>query len=166
MNNKELNDIFSIEAVRFMRKSIVESYGNEVYFGINFNALGILEHIEVMARGNKDSVPAIISLSLEYDAVIHNHPSGELTPSRADLMIASELGNNAGVGFYIVNNDVDDYYEVVRPIKSEDTKTINTPEALFMFTENGLLSKLLKKYEYRQEQTELVEATIEAFNNI
>lgn len=165
MNNKELNDIFSIEAVNFMRKSIVEAYGNEVYFGINFNALGILEHIEVMARGNKDSVPAIISLSLEYDAVIHNHPSGELTPSRADLMIASELGNNAGVGFYIVNNDVDDYYEVVRPIKSEDTKTINTPEALFMFTENGLLSKLLKKYEYRQEQTELVEATIEAFNN-
>ena len=30
MNNKELNDIFSIEAVNFMRKSIVEAYGNEV----------------------------------------------------------------------------------------------------------------------------------------
>ena len=106
MNNKELNDIFSIEAVNFMRKSIVEAYGNEVYFGINFNALGILEHIEIMARGNKDSVPAIISLSLEYDAVIHNHPSGELTPSRADLMIASELGNNAGVGFYRLRSDL------------------------------------------------------------
>ena len=53
MNDKELNDIFSVEAVNFMRKSIVESYGNEVYFGINFNAFGILDHIEVMARGNK-----------------------------------------------------------------------------------------------------------------
>ncbi len=165
MNDKELNDIFSTEAIIFMRKSIAESYGNEVYFGINFNALGILDYIEIIARGNKDSVPAIISLSLEFDAVVHNHPSGILTPSRADINIASDIGNNAGVGFYIVNNDVEDYYEVVRPIKSEEIKTINAPETLFMFAENGLLSKLLKRYEYRQEQTELVEATIEAFNN-
>ncbi|WP_157150302.1 helicase C-terminal domain-containing protein [Brachyspira sp. SAP_772] len=160
----EINNVFSLEAINFMRKSIVDSYGNEVYFGINFNSFGILDYIEVMARGNKDSVPAIISLSLEFDAVIHNHPSGQLTPSRADLAIASELGNNAGVGFYIVNNDVDDFYEVVRPIRKENVKNIDAPDALFMFTENGLLSKILKKYEYRQEQTELVEATIEAFN--
>ena len=160
----EINNVFSLEAINFMRKSIVDSYGNEVYFGINFNSFGILDYIEVMARGNKDSVPAIISLSLEFDAVIHNHPSDQLTPSRADLAIASELGNNAGVGFYIVNNDVDDFYEVVRPIRKESVTNIDAPDALFMFTENGLLSKILKKYEYRQEQTELVEATIEAFN--
>ncbi|WP_304354207.1 ATP-dependent DNA helicase [Brachyspira innocens] len=163
--DREIDSVFSTNAISYMRKAIVDAYGNEVYFGINFNAYGILDYIEVMARGNKDSVPAIISLSLEFDAVIHNHPSGQLTPSRPDLAIASELGNNAGVGFYIVNNDVDDYYEVVKPIKAENIKTIDVPDALYMFTENGTLSKLLKKYEYRQEQTELVEATIESFNN-
>ena len=163
--DREIESVFSTNAISYMRKAIVDAYGNEVYFGINFNAYGILDYIEVMARGNKDSVPAIISLSLEFDAVIHNHPSGQLTPSRPDLAIASELGNNAGVGFYIVNNDVDEYYEVVKPIKAENIKTIDVPDALYMFTENGTLSKLLKKYEYRQEQTELVEATIESFNN-
>ncbi|WP_157153412.1 helicase C-terminal domain-containing protein [Brachyspira murdochii] len=163
--DREIDSVFSTNAISYMRKAIADAYGNEVYFGINFNAYGILDYIEVMARGNKDSVPAIISLSLEFDAVIHNHPSGQLTPSRPDLAIASELGNNAGVGFYIVNNDVDDYYEVVKPIKAENIKTIDVPDALYMFTENGTLSKLLKKYEYRQEQTELVEATIESFNN-
>lgn len=163
--DREIDSVFSTNAISYMRKAIVDAYGNEVYFGINFNAYGILDYIEVMGRGNKDSVPAIISLSLEFDAVIHNHPSGQLTPSRPDLAIASELGNNAGVGFYIVNNDVDDYYEVVKPIKAENIKTIDVPDALYMFTENGTLSKLLKKYEYRQEQTELVEATIESFNN-
>ena len=163
--DREIDSVFSTNAISYMRKAIVDAYGNEVYFGINFNAYGILDYIEVMARGNKNSVPAIISLSLEFDAVIHNHPSGQLTPSRPDLAIASELGNNAGVGFYIVNNDVDDYYEVVKPIKAENIKTIDVPDALYMFTENGTLSKLLKKYEYRQEQTELVEATIESFNN-
>lgn len=162
---KELNALFSLDAIEYMRESIKESLGNEVYFGINFNAYGILDHIETIARGNKDSVPAIISLSLEFDAVVHNHPSGELTPSRPDLSIASELGNNAGVGFYIVNNEVADYYEVVKPIRTENIKTIDAPETLYMFTENGLLSEILPKYEYRQEQTELVEATIEAFNN-
>ena len=163
--DREIDSVFSTNAISYMRKAIVDAYGNEVYFGINFNAYGILDYIEVMARGNKDSVPAIISLSLEFDAVIHNHPSGQLTPSRPDLAIASELGNNAGVGFYIVNNDVDEYYEVVKPIKAENIKTIDVPDTLYMFTENGTLSKLLKKYEYRQEQTELVEATIESFNN-
>ena len=167
MNNnyaKEIYNVFSIDAINYMRKAIVDAYGNEVYFGINFNEYRTLDYIYIIARGNKDSVPAIISLSLEFDAVIHNHPSGQLTPSRADLTIASELGNNAGVGFYIVNNDVDDYYEVVKPIKSEDVKNIDITEALYIFSENGILSQLLKNYEYRQEQTKLVEATIEAFN--
>ena len=66
MNNnygKEIDCVFSIDAINYMRKAIVDAYGNEVYFGINFNAYGILDYIEVMARGNKDSVTAIISLS-------------------------------------------------------------------------------------------------------
>ena len=165
MNNRVITNVFSVDAINFIRKSIISAYGNEVYFGINFNSNGILDYIEIIARGNKDSVPAIISLSLEFDAVIHNHPSGMLTPSRADLTIASELGNNAGVGFYIVNNEVDDYYEVVRPIKTQDVKNIDEADALYIFAENGTLSQSLKNYEYRQEQTELVEATIKAFNS-
>lgn len=163
--NRELNAIFSLDAIEYMRNAIKKALGNEVYFGVNFNAYAILDHVEVIARGNKDSVPAIISLSLEFDAVVHNHPSGELTPSRPDLAIASELGNNAGVGFYIVDNDVYDYYEVVKPIRTENIKPIDAPETLYMFTEGGILSEILAKYEYRQEQTELVEATIEAFND-
>ena len=39
----EINNVFSLEAINFMRKSIVDSYGNEVYFGINFNSFGILD---------------------------------------------------------------------------------------------------------------------------
>ena len=27
----EINNVFSLEAINFMRKSIVDSYGNEVY---------------------------------------------------------------------------------------------------------------------------------------
>ena len=46
--------------------------------------------------------------------MIHNHPSGSLQPSDADLSVASALGNN-GVGAYIVNNPVTDIYVVVEP---------------------------------------------------
>ena len=88
---REIDSVFSIDAINFMRKSIVDAYGNEVYFGINFNAYGILDYIEVMARGNKDSVPAIISLSLEFDAVIHNHPSGDTMPSKSDIEFTKRI---------------------------------------------------------------------------
>ena len=165
MSEKDISSVFSDEALEFIRKSIKDSNGNEVYFGVNFDKHNMLGIIDIIARGNKDSVPAIISLSLEYDAVLHNHPSGNLTPSRPDISIASELGNNAGVGFYIINNDASDYYEVVRPIKSQVVKKLDESETLFMFSNNGILAKSLERYEYRQEQTELVEATITALNS-
>jgi 4-amino-4-deoxy-L-arabinose transferase-like glycosyltransferase len=46
------------------------------------------------------------------EVVIHNHPSGVLSPSDADLQVASALGNN-GVGVCIVNNAVSAIYVVV-----------------------------------------------------
>jgi len=164
MSPKDINTVFSDKALEIIREEIKDSHGNEVYFGINFNEHYILHYVDVIARGNSDSVPAIISLSLEYDAVLHNHPSGALTPSRADLQVASEIGDNAGVGFYITNNEASDYYEVFRPIKAQSTVKIDVAEALYMFTDHGIIPKTLKNYEYRQEQTELVEATVNAMN--
>lgn len=161
----EIENIFVSSALEFMRDEIKSASGNEVFFGINFNQYFTLEHVEVIARGNENSAPAIITLALEYDAVIHNHPSGILTPSKEDLDVASSLGNNAGVGFYIINNAASEIYEVVKPIKAEQINPLDEADTLYMFADGGLLSKTLSKYEYRQEQTELVEATIKAMND-
>lgn len=162
---KNIWEKFTDSARNFMRAEIKESGGNEVYFGVNLNEHGMLEYTEVIARGNENSVPAIINVSLEYDAVAHNHPSGNLTPSSNDINIASELGNNAGVGFIIVNSDVSEYYEVIKPIRADKIEPIDIPSALYMFTEDGKLGEILPNYEYRHEQALLTESMLHAFND-
>lgn len=156
---------FSSKAITYIRNEIKKSFDNEVYFGLNLDSNAILDYVEVLARGNENSVPALINSSLEFDAVVHNHPSGNLTPSRNDIIIASELGNEAGVGFIIVNNKVDDYYEVVKPIRAEKTEPLNEGDVLYTYSDGGTLSQLIKGYEYRHEQALLAEAIIKAFNS-
>ncbi len=148
-----------------MRNEIKKSFDNEVYFGFNLDENGVLDYSDVIARGNENSAPAIINTSLEFDAVVHNHPSGNLTPSRNDIIIASELGNEAGVGFLIINNEVNDYYEVVKPIRAEKVEPLDEGDVLYTYSDGGKLSELIKGYEYRHEQALLAEAIIKAFNS-
>ena len=54
----------------------------------------------------------------------HNHPSGNLTPSQADVQIASIVGNQ-GVGFYIVNNDASDLQVVVERYFQPELKLLD-----------------------------------------
>ena len=165
MSKNIITHKFSESAIEFMRREIYESNDNEVYFGLNLNNYDILDYVDVISRGNENSAPAIINTSLEYDAVVHNHPSENLNPSRNDITIASELGNDAGVGFLIINNKVTKYYEVIKPIRAEKIEPLDCPDVLYKYTENGEMAEIIKGYEYRHEQALLAESIINAFNN-
>ena len=58
---------------------------------------------------------AILVATSFGDVVIHNHPSGHLTPSQPDMEIAGIVGNQ-GVGFYIVDNQATRCYQAVAPL--------------------------------------------------
>ncbi|OQY38360.1 MAG: hypothetical protein B6229_05985 [Spirochaetaceae bacterium 4572_7] len=60
---------------------------------------------------------------IKGDVIIHNHPSGGLKPSSADLNVASLLGND-GIGFYIINNSATKVYAVVEPIILKDIECL------------------------------------------
>src|SRR5262245_40614129 len=92
--------LFSEDAVRKIRDEIASCGGNEVFFLGKTDESQVVVNVEALARGSRDAVAAIMVNVSFGDVVIHNHPSGVLTPSRADLEIASMLGNQ-GVGFYI-----------------------------------------------------------------
>jgi DNA repair proteins len=98
--------LFSENVVRKIRDEIAACGGNEVFFLGRTDESQVVVGVEALARGSKDAVAAIMINVSFGDVVIHNHPSGSLTPSRADLEIAAILGNQ-GVGFYIVDNLVD-----------------------------------------------------------
>src|ERR1035437_7750853 len=107
-----MNRYFSEKALLDLREEIGESGGNEVFFLGRTDEAKLVVEVEPLARGNRDAVAAILIAASFGDVVVHNHPSGLLTPSPADLDIASILGNQ-GVGFYIIDNLVERCYQAV-----------------------------------------------------
>lgn len=152
-------EYFSPDAAYFIKEEITRSGNNEVFFAGSMQDDGKVCDVRVVSRGNKYSVPAILEAAEFEQVVIHNHPSGNLTPSEADIEVASAFGNN-GVGFYIVNNDLSDVYVVVEAFRRKEYEKLDLRELGDLFTPEGpIASELGSRYEYREEQ-------IAAMNNI
>ncbi|NUO83804.1 DEAD/DEAH box helicase, partial [candidate division KSB1 bacterium] len=151
------------EAIFYMRHEIQHAGGNEVFFVGKVNSEGLVESVQVVARGNKAMVPAITNNVHTGDAVIHNHPSGGLQPSNADASIASQLGNEA-VAFYIVNNYVSEIYVVVEPQKQKQIFKLSPDKLAAFLGADGPLVRKLENYEARAPQQTMLKHVAEAFN--
>ena len=158
-----MKNYFTDDALLLMRHEIGEASGNEVFFIGRTNLDGIVSEVEAIARGTKTAVPAILARAACGDVVIHNHPSGDLTPSGADMEIASVAGNQ-GIGFAIVNNDCSRCYQVVSPFSEQKGELLSLDEIGRVFATDGVMSHL-KGYEQRDEQLRMSFAVAEAFNS-
>lgn len=158
-----MNRYFSEKSLLRMREAIAETGGNEVFFLGRTDEAKLVVEVEPLARGNRDAVAAIMVAASFGDVVIHNHPSGNLTPSRPDIEIAGILGNQ-GVGFYIINNDATRCYQAVAPFARITTERLSFPEIERWYAPDGVLASHLKGYEHREEQTRMAFAVAEAFN--
>jgi len=154
---------FTEKAVLQMRTAITDAGGNEVFFLGRTDEAKLVVEVEPLARGNRDAVAAILIAASFGDVVVHNHPSGLLTPSPADLDIASILGNQ-GVGFYIIDNLVERCYQAVSPFARVTRERLSYPEIERLYAPDGILGAGLKGYEHREEQTRMAFAVAEAFN--
>ena len=165
MNNLEIKDILTSEIKNKIKNEINEADGNEVFFLLEIDFDNeVVKNIEVLARGNKSMAPAIIDTLPKNSMVLHNHPSGDTTPSGADIRVASDIGNK-GIGFAISDNNVESIYVLVEPKDIGEVKEINKKEILNYFKEEGPLSKIMDDFEYRNQQLEITETIINNFNN-
>ena len=155
-----LTDRIENETAEFMREEIKKCGGNEVFFRGILNENKKVCKAEVIARGNINSVPAIVSRMGSGEVIIHNHPSGYLYPSDNDVSIASYYGNLGG-GSYIVNNDVTDVYIIVEPVVEEKIDV----DLIGYFDKEGKISKILPGFEPRNEQEEMAEFIKECLNS-
>jgi len=164
VNNLQIVNAFREDIKEIIRREIKAAEGNEVFFllGIDFEKK-LIDNVEVLARGNQNSAPAIIEYISKNSMVLHNHPSGDTTPSGPDINIASKLGNK-GVGFAISDNEVEDIYILVEPKEIGTENRINKKEILNYFKEDGPLSHHMKGFEYRNQQLEITEKIIDNFN--
>ena len=160
----EINRRFSQEVREEMRREIQNSGGNEVFFTGIIDADGKIISVKACARGNSNTVPVNFSESRAASVLIHNHPSGNLHPSDADLMVASDASEKAQ-GFYIVNNTVSEVYVVMEPIKPTVTKKLDSEETALYLSSSGPLAKISPYFEERPAQIELVKEISSAFND-
>lgn len=155
---------FSKDVEYYIKEEISKSGDNEVFFVGTIGEDGKVCEVSVISRGNRYSVPAVIEAAVFEQVVIHNHPSGNLTPSEQDIEIASIFGNN-GVGFFIVNNDLSDVYIVVEPFRNKEYTEVDTEKLKELFYPEGDIAEALgDNYEYRDEQIAAMANFTRSFN--
>lgn len=156
-------DRFLEPAADALRAAVSDAGGNEVFLVGRLDAELKVESVEVFARGHAEAAPAILAAARPGEVVIHNHPSGVLVPSSADLAVASNLGN-LGVGFLIVDNPVESVYVVVEPHKVRIRAAIGEDTVEADLGDGGALAGTLPGYEFRESQVAMSQLVGKAFD--
>jgi ATP-dependent DNA helicase DinG len=154
---------FTKNSILLLQKEIADAEGNEVFALGYLDENGLVGKLEITARGNKDSVPAVSSNRKLPDVLIHNHPSGILTPSDNDLFIATQAAES-GVGFFIVDNRVEKAYAVSEPAKKRVPQSLDADKIVKALEKGGAIAKRLPEYESRKSQLDLMRLIIRGFN--
>ena len=154
---------FTPAAALKIQEAIAETGGREVFLAGGLDGQGRVHEVRVCARGHESAVPALFESLDVRDVVIHNHPSGNIAPSEADVQLAAMYSAH-GHGVYIVDNDVTRVYVVVEPFLPKQMKLLSAVEMRQIFAPNGVMSKTLPGFEIRPQQVALMEAAAEAFN--
>ena len=88
---------------QLLAREISGAGGREVSFVAQVGDDGRLTGARAVARGTVDRVLALPGVAARGEMLLHNHPSGVLEPSMADLSVAARL-HDGGIGFGILNN--------------------------------------------------------------
>ncbi|MBI9103092.1 MAG: helicase c2 [Spirochaetales bacterium] len=159
----DADERISLPARENIKDAIFEAGGNEVMAVGHLNNQKIVTSLNVTARGDDVSVPALFPYMEKGDVVIHNHPTGKLKPSQADLSIASRLGQE-GIGFYIVDNAVEEIYVVAEPVFLEELKLLDPEKLVSILGPDGLMSQLIN-YEARDSQLDMLRQIAHGYND-
>jgi ATP-dependent DNA helicase DinG len=154
---------FSPGAARRVREEIERAGGREVCFLATVDEDRVIGDPRAVARGNFEAVLVAARGAPEGGVMLHNHPSGVLEPSDADMRVAAQLYEQ-GIGTAIVDNDASGLYVVVEP-PAPRVKVSLDLEALdgYLAPEGGLAS-LHDGYEDRPGQREMLRVVAECFN--
>lgn len=138
--------------------------GREVCFVGTVTPEGLITAARPVARGTVVEVLALPGVAGRGEMVLHNHPSGFLEPSPADLSIAARL-HDGGIGFGILNNDATELYVVVEVPRGQPTIKIDPFEVVHTLGEHGPIAGRLGAFEDRQGQRDMAAHVADAYND-
>lgn len=138
--------------------------GREVCFVAQMDRDGVISGARTLARGTADMVLALPGGACRGEVLLHNHPSGLLEPSAADLNIAARL-HDAGVGFGILNNSATDLYMVVEVPRDRPVVPIDPFDIIDTLGEKGAVAQQLSRYEDRRSQRDMAAHIADGYND-
>ncbi len=158
------DEVFSPETQKELKSLIKRADGNEIFLLGFVDEDNIVCELKLIAQGNEEAVPAIVEDVGKPAYLIHNHPSGRLTPSDNDLAIASKWAD-VGLGSCIVDNEVDNVYVIVPATLLREQSDLDSRKLCGMLSFQGPLGQKDPYWEERASQLELLRDVVYSFNN-
>jgi ATP-dependent DNA helicase DinG len=134
-----------------IRAAVRLAGGREVCFVCTIDAEGRVQSARVVSRGDVRSVLALPGFAQRGEMLVHNHPSGVLEPSGADLEIAARM-HDQGVGFGITDNEGSDLYVVVEVPRGRPTAHLSLQAIDSDLGPDGPVAAHHARYEDRESQ--------------
>lgn len=150
------------EAARVIRDEVTRAGGREICFLADVTRGRVIVNPRAVARGNQSAVLAAARDAREGSVMIHNHPSGLLQPSDADLAVAAGIYER-GVGTAIVTNAADRMYVVVEPPEPRRVEPLELDELSGLLAPGGPLAAM-PGYEDRRGQRNMLRFVADRFN--
>ena len=145
-----------------IRDEVARAGGREVSFLAEVTRERVVSNPRGVARGNRSAVLAVARGAPEGGVMIHNHPSGVLEPSDADLAVAARIYED-GLGTAIVTNEADRIYVVVEPPEPRRIVPLEVDGLAELLAPAGPLSAL-SGYEDRRAQRDMLRFVAKRFN--
>ena len=155
--------VLAAEAARRIRDEIARASGREVSFLATVTPQRVIVDPRPVARGNRAAVLAAAADARTGEIMLHNHPSGVLEPSDADLRVASRLYEE-GVGSAIVDNFARALYVVVEPPPPSTLEPLDIPGLEALAAPGGALSRVHDRYEDRPGQRAMLAEVARGYN--
>ena len=146
-----------------IRAEIEKAGGREVCFLAEVDDVRVIQDPRAVARGNFGAVLVAARDAAMGGVMLHNHPSGALEPSDADMRIAGQLYDQ-GIGTVIVDNAAKHLYVVVEPPEPKERVALNPDELSDILAPGGSLSEFYEAFEDRPGQREMLEVVTHQFN--
>jgi ATP-dependent DNA helicase DinG len=153
----------SPDASARMRQEIGRAGGREVCFLASVDEHRVVHEPRAVARGNFDAVLVAARDARSGGVMLHNHPTGVLEPSEADLRVAAHLYDQ-GLGTAIVDNDATNLYVVVEPPAPRERVSLDPVALEGILAPGGALSSRFGAYEDRPGQREMLSMIVDRFN--
>ncbi len=147
----------------YLRAEIERAGGREVCFLASVSPEGQIMDPRAVARGNHHAVLAAARDAREGEVVVHNHPSGSLAPSEADLALASRLYEQ-GLGSAIIDNEASRLYVVVEPPKPRVVTPLDPARVDEVLGPSGALAAVHGGYEDREGQRAMALEWLRRYN--